>query len=100
MAGLTLPSPTTIKGCKRFGCDEAGWTPQLLSGLSEIINQMKPIAQQCYYGDTSSKYVGRGGKFYRRGAAGPENIVIDNSKAEMKVINCVYPKTATLLFKF
>ena len=45
MAGLTLPSPTTIKGCKRFGCDEAGWTPQLLSGLSEIINQMKPIAK-------------------------------------------------------
>ena len=49
--------------------------------------------QDCWdyhYGLTSSKYVGRGGKFYRRGAAGPdENIVIDNSKAEMKVINCV-----------
>lgn len=44
-AGLTLPSPSTIKGCKRFGCDEAGWTESLFNGLVEVMKDLKPISK-------------------------------------------------------
>ena len=38
--------------------------------------------------------------FYWAGSSGPENIMVDNSKAEIKALKGVYPLTSILLCKF
>lgn len=45
-AGLTLPSPSTISSCRRFGSDETGWTTHLMEGLAEAIKCLKPNAKK------------------------------------------------------